>query len=147
MELKLSKFWTVKVKRGHRSHFASDENGLPSLLTICGVDCRPDRRTSARKNVAIGSPDTCPRCLEKLGRLRVSVIETFALRLPRDQAEQKADELIGIERHDSNGDLILNLLIEGTSVRATERLTGVHGDTILRVLVAAGESAKTSWAA
>jgi len=35
--------------------------------------------------------------------------------------------------------MILNLFIEGTSVRSTERLTGVHRDTILRVLVAAGE--------
>jgi transposase-like protein/IS1 family transposase len=34
---------------------------------------------------------------------------------------------------------ILNLFIEGTSVRSTERLTGVHRDTILKVLVAAGE--------
>lgn len=34
---------------------------------------------------------------------------------------------------------VINLLIEGTSVRSTERLTGVHRDTILRILVAAGE--------
>jgi IS1 family transposase len=35
--------------------------------------------------------------------------------------------------------LALQLLIEGTSVRSTERITGLHRDTILRVLVAAGE--------
>ena len=31
------------------------------------------------------------------------------------------------------------LLIEGTSVRSTERITGLHRDTILRLLVVAGE--------
>jgi IS1 family transposase len=35
--------------------------------------------------------------------------------------------------------LALQLLIEGTSVRATERVTGLHRDTILRLLVTAGE--------
>jgi IS1 family transposase len=35
--------------------------------------------------------------------------------------------------------LALQLLIEGTSVRSTERITGLHRDTILRVLVVAGQ--------
>ena len=35
--------------------------------------------------------------------------------------------------------LALQLLIEGTSVRSTERVTGLHRDTILRLLVLAGE--------
>lgn len=35
--------------------------------------------------------------------------------------------------------LILRMLVEGVSVRSIERLTGVHRDTILRVLVVAGE--------
>jgi hypothetical protein len=100
MELKLSKFWTVKVKRGHRSHFTSDENGLPSPLTVCGIDCRPERRISARKNVAIGFPNTCPRCLDRLARVRVSAVKALVLGLPREEAERKADELLGIERHD-----------------------------------------------
>ena len=34
---------------------------------------------------------------------------------------------------------VLELLLEGCSVRSTERLTGVHRDTILRLLVTAGE--------
>jgi transposase-like protein/IS1 family transposase len=33
----------------------------------------------------------------------------------------------------------LGMLLEGASVRSTERLTGLHRDTILRLLVAAGE--------
>ncbi len=35
--------------------------------------------------------------------------------------------------------LTLQLLIEGSSVRTTERVTGLHRDTILRLLVQAGE--------
>jgi IS1 family transposase len=35
--------------------------------------------------------------------------------------------------------LALQLLIEGNSVRSTERITGLHRDTILRLLVLAGE--------
>ena len=35
--------------------------------------------------------------------------------------------------------LVIQLLIEGTSIRSTERLTGVHRDTIIRLLVVAGE--------
>lgn len=35
--------------------------------------------------------------------------------------------------------MALQLLIEGTSIRATERLTGLHRDTICRLLILAGE--------
>ena len=35
--------------------------------------------------------------------------------------------------------LALQLLIEGTSIRSTETITGLHRDTILRLLVVAGE--------
>src|SRR5258706_15936538 len=35
--------------------------------------------------------------------------------------------------------LAIQLLIEGTSVRSAERVTGLHRDTILRLLVLAGE--------
>src|ERR1017187_7178631 len=35
--------------------------------------------------------------------------------------------------------LAIQLLIEGTSVRSAERITGLHRDTILRLLVLAGE--------
>jgi IS1 family transposase len=35
--------------------------------------------------------------------------------------------------------LALNLLVEGNSIRSTERLTGLHRDTILDLLVLAGE--------
>ena len=35
---------------------------------------------------------------------------------------------------------IINLLVEGCSIRSTERLTGVHRDTIMRLLVRLGDS-------
>ena len=35
--------------------------------------------------------------------------------------------------------LSVQLLIEGTSIRSAERITGLHRDTIMRVLVLAGE--------
>ncbi|MGA9115596.1 MAG: IS1 family transposase [Bacteroidota bacterium] len=36
--------------------------------------------------------------------------------------------------------LVLSLLSEGNSIRSTERLSGVHRDTIMRLLVSAGET-------
>ena len=35
--------------------------------------------------------------------------------------------------------LAIQLLIEGTSIRSAERITGLHRDTIMRLLVLAGE--------
>jgi IS1 family transposase len=37
---------------------------------------------------------------------------------------------------------ILSALVEGLSIRSTERMTGVHRDTIMRVLIEAGELAQ-----
>lgn len=34
--------------------------------------------------------------------------------------------------------VVLSLLVEGCSIRAAERLTGVHRDTIMRLLIDAG---------
>ncbi len=38
--------------------------------------------------------------------------------------------------------LCLNLLVEGNSIRSTERVTGTHRDTIMRLLVVAGAKAE-----
>lgn len=37
---------------------------------------------------------------------------------------------------------VLHLLVEGNSIRSTERLTGVHRDTIMRLLVKAGDQCR-----
>ena len=34
---------------------------------------------------------------------------------------------------------ILSLLVEGTSIRSIERITGTHRDTVMRLLVRSGE--------
>lgn len=38
--------------------------------------------------------------------------------------------------------LVLSHLVEGLSVRSIERLTGIHRDTIIRLMIAAGETAR-----
>ncbi len=43
--------------------------------------------------------------------------------------------------------LVLKLLLEGTSARSVERITEVHRDTILKILVAAGEKCERIMAA
>ncbi|MDP2996497.1 MAG: hypothetical protein Q8N47_03350 [Bryobacterales bacterium] len=45
----------------------------------------------------------------------------------------------GMYLAEEKAELALRLLFEGNSVRSTERITGVHRDTILRLLVLAGE--------
>jgi transposase-like protein/IS1 family transposase len=62
----------------------------------------------------------CPKCRKTFSEPRQGALGTMSL---------PAEKVLAI----------LNLFIEGTSVRSTERLTGVHRDTILKVLVAAGE--------
>jgi IS1 family transposase len=39
-------------------------------------------------------------------------------------------------------EMILNLLVEGNSIRAIERITGVHRDTIMRLTLSVGESCR-----
>lgn len=51
------------------------------------------------------------------------------MRLPLDKAE-----------------MILKMLVEGVSIRSIERLTEVHRDTVLRLLVKAGQRCKPLWA-
>jgi hypothetical protein len=41
---------------------------------------------------------------------------------------------------EDKGILSLQLLIKGTSIRTAERITGLHRDTIMRLLVLAGQS-------
>jgi IS1 family transposase len=45
-----------------------------------------------------------------------------------------------LQRHRQQG--VLNLLSEGNSIRSTERLTGIHRDTICRLVVRYGERCK-----
>lgn len=52
----------------------------------------------------------------------------------------KKDKLLGsMILNEEKALLCLNLLVEGNSVRSTERITGVHRDTILRLLETVGK--------
>jgi transposase-like protein/IS1 family transposase len=62
----------------------------------------------------------CLTCNKTFSPLQEKPLEN--MRLPMDKAV-----------------LVLQLLVEGNSVRSTERITGVHRDTILDLLVLAGE--------
>lgn len=81
----------------------------------CEVDCK---RFGVNRNGTLRF--RCPNCRKTFSEPRKSLLGNMTV---------PAEKVLAI----------LNLFIEGTSVRSTERLTGVHRDTILKVLVAAGE--------
>src|SRR5215468_4848468 len=59
---------------------------------------------------------------------------TYAETPPRPLGRMRLDQ--------AKATLCLSLLTEGCSIRSTERVTGVHRDTITRLLVLAGEKAE-----
>lgn len=85
---------------------------------------------------------TCPTCKNEAQRFgtnrngsqRFRCIEckkTFSAK-PEDRVEGSTIPLAQVEK-------VLQLLIEGCSVRSAERISGLHRDTILKLMVAAGE--------
>ena len=85
---------------------------------------------------------TCPTCkndaqrfgTNRNGSQRFRCVEckkTFSAK-PADCIEGSYIEMARLEK-------VLQLLLEGCSVRSVERISGLHRDTILKVLVAAGE--------
>ena len=40
---------------------------------------------------------------------------------------------------------IINCLVEGNSIRSTERMTGAHRDTVMRLMVGAGTGCEVLW--
>lgn len=55
------------------------------------------------------------------------------------------DNLFGTKQavDDAKALLALQLIVEGNSIRSTERITGLHRDTIMNLIVAAGERCQT----
>jgi transposase-like protein/IS1 family transposase len=85
---------------------------------------------------------TCPTCkadaqrfgTNRNGSQRFRCVEckkTFSAK-PTDRVEGSTVPLADVEK-------VLQLLIEGCSVRSAERISGLHRDTILKLLVTAGE--------
>jgi transposase-like protein/IS1 family transposase len=85
---------------------------------------------------------TCPTCKNEAQRFgtnrngsqRFRCVEckkTFSAK-PEDRIEGSYIEMARVEK-------VLQLLIEGCSVRSIERISGLHRDTILKLMIAAGE--------
>ena len=85
---------------------------------------------------------TCPTCKaegQRFGtnrngsqRFRCTACRKTYSQKPTDRIEGSTIPMDRLEK-------VLQLLIEGCSVRSIERLSGLHRDTILKLLVAAGE--------
>ncbi len=80
----------------------------------------------------------CPNCSGKTRKFGIDKLGNQRFRCdvcPKTFIAQK--KLIRIDRKDAI--LCLKLLVEGNSVRSTERITGIHRDTILNLLNVVGE--------
>jgi transposase-like protein/IS1 family transposase len=92
----------------------------PMNCTACKTECRSfGRHRNGLRRFRCGG---CKKTYTEPHRPRVETNPLGKLRMPMEQAV-----------------LALQLLIEGSSVRTTERITGLHRDTILRLLEHAGE--------
>ena len=84
---------------------------------------------------------TCHNCnsqCKKFGKGRKG-IQRYRCNQCRKTFSESNNQLDGMYLSMEKATAILQLLLEGCSVRSTERITGVHRDTILRLLVVAGE--------
>lgn len=88
---------------------------------------------------------TCPCCHEiakKFGKHRNGSQRYRCCSCGKTFTEEKA-KLIGDMRIDlDRAEMCLRMLLEGNSIRSTERLTGTHRDTIIKLMVLIGERAK-----
>lgn len=85
---------------------------------------------------------TCTACnveCQGFGKYRNGLRRFRYPKCGKTYTEEHARPLGGMNIPVEKAILALQLLIEGTSVRSTERITGLHRDTILRLLVLAGE--------
>ena len=82
----------------------------------------------------------CPNCGEpagKAGKTRDGQAAIPLLRMRQDVLSEPKP-LAGLATDPKKAAFALSMLLEGTSVRATSRLTGLDKDTILRLMVQAG---------
>src|SRR5450432_2291173 len=84
----------------------------------------------------------CPECktaCRKFGRHRNGLRRFRCADCGKTYTEAHAKPLGTMTIPQDKAILALQLLLEGTSVRSAERITGLHRDTILKLLVLAGE--------
>src|SRR4051794_18061988 len=85
---------------------------------------------------------TCPDCdirCASFGTHRNGLRRFRCGGCKKTYTEVHAEPLGGMTLADDKKIMVLKLLLEGASVRSVERVTGVHRDTILKLLVIAGE--------
>jgi transposase-like protein/IS1 family transposase len=83
----------------------------------------------------------CPTCkveCQRFGTNRNGTQRFRCVECKRTYSEAVTDRLPGSTIPLAVVEKVLQLLLEGCSVRATERISGVHRDTILKLLVTAG---------
>jgi transposase-like protein len=85
----------------------------------------------------------CPDCqtaCKRFGKHRNGLQRFRCQSCGKTYTEDHKRPLGGMTIEPEKAGLALQLLIEGTSIRSTERITGLHRDTILKLLVRAGEN-------
>lgn len=86
---------------------------------------------------------TCKRCqhenAKRFGKDRKGHQRYRCAHCSKTFTEPHKGHFFGMYTPSEKAALILKMLVEGMSVRSVERLTGVHRDTILKLLVLAGE--------
>ena len=85
---------------------------------------------------------TCHNCLiqaKKFGKHRNGLQRFRCNQCRKTFTEDHATPLDEMRLPLAKAEMILKLLVEGSSIRSIERITGVHRDTIMRVLALAGE--------
>jgi transposase-like protein/IS1 family transposase len=84
----------------------------------------------------------CKECsieCQKFGKHRNGLQRFHCLQCGRTYTEEHARLFGAMIVPEDKALLAIQLLIEGTSIRSAERITGLHRDTIIRLLVLAGE--------
>ena len=89
----------------------------------------------------------CQAACKRFGKHRNGLQRFRCVSCGKTYTEDHERPLGGINIPQEKAILALQLLIEGTSVRSTERITGLHRDTILKLLVRAGEKCEKLMAA
>jgi transposase-like protein/IS1 family transposase len=85
---------------------------------------------------------SCPTCKadgQRFGTNRNGSQRFRCVECKKTYSEKLTDRLPGSTIPLATVENVLQLLIEGCSVRSVERISGLHRDTILKLLVAAGE--------
>jgi transposase-like protein len=94
---------------------------------------------SAEKAIKTMTCVTCETECQRFGKHRNGLRRFRCPKCNKTYTEAHDNHLNGMTIPEGKALLALQLLIEGTSVRSTERITGLHRDTILKLLVIAGE--------